>query len=383
MSREPLERWVDLRRRLHRIAERSGEERKTAGLIAEELARCHPDRLLTGIAGTGVAAVFEGKRPGPRVLLRCELDALPIPERGDLPYTSKNPEVSHRCGHDGHMAMVTALAPELAESRPESGAVILLYQPAEETGNGSRLVMESEPFVELAPDRVFAVHNLPGYPLGEVVIRAGVFAAESCGMIADFTGEPSHAAEPHLGRSPTMAILQCATSLTTFAQRHVGLGQAAKVTVTHIQLGEPCFGITPGEGRVTATLRSHSSEVMSHLRERCVSLVKGLAATYEVEAAVGWTEEFPLTVNDPEEVARIIEAAEAQKLPVRRLDAPLPWSEDFGHLTGRFRGALIGLGAGETCPALHRPDYDFPEALLPIGRNLLRAVVRSIVDPSG
>ncbi len=360
-----------LRHELHQIPEASGSERKTAARIRLELDRLNPDEIVDEVGGHGILAIFAGPEPGPTVLFRCELDGLPIDEPTDaLPYASSHPGYSHRCGHDGHMTMVTALAYEFAKARPKTGRIVLLYQPAEETGEGAARVLDSPAFQKVNPDYVFALHNLPGYGLGSVVVRKGVFAATSCGLRVTFTGMTSHAAEPHLGCSPVMAISQCAMSLASFPQRHVGLDDSAKVTVTHLRVGESNFGITPGDGELTATLRAMTSETMKRLKDRCRRLVEGLASTYDLEAKVSWEEEFPITENSGEAVDHIVDCAQSMDLRVEVPVTPMAWSEDFGHFTGRYNGALFGLGAGVDVPALHNPGYDFPDALLPVGAEL-------------
>lgn len=182
-----------LRHELHRHPELSGQESATAQRIADELTGLGADRIWRNLGGHGVAAEFKGAAPGPTVLLRCELDGLPIRELSELPYRSSMTGKGHLCGHDGHMVSMLGVGMWLA-ARPASGRVILLFQPAEETGAGAKAVVEDVRWPEIRPDYAFAYHNVPGRPLGEIGLRPGPGNCASRGMQILFEGKSSHAA---------------------------------------------------------------------------------------------------------------------------------------------------------------------------------------------
>lgn len=370
---------VDVRRDLHRIAERPGEEARTARLVIDHLGATEPDALVTELGGNGVAAVFEGRRPGPTVLLRCDMDALPMPEGIDVEHASPDPFAAHKCGHDGHMTIQLGVARALAERRPERGRVIVLFQPAEETGEGAARVLADPRFADLRPDRAIALHNLPGRPLGQVVVREGAFASASQGMIVKLVGVSSHAAEPQNGRSPVAAAANIAQAIQAAPQRAVALDVCVQATIVGIEVGGPAFGTSPGDGRVLATLRAHTTPGMDRLTEYCERLAIGLAHGYDLECDISWTDRFPATDNTPA-VARVVaDAARARGLDVVDPGVPFSWSEDFGHFTSRFPGALFGLGSGEGTAPLHHPDYDFPDELLPTGTALFLACLPGLL----
>ncbi|MFT7489239.1 MAG: amidohydrolase [Candidatus Promineifilaceae bacterium] len=370
---------LEIRHELHRRAELSGAEIRTAELLAASLAACRPDTLMTALGGHGLAATFGDKNSGPTVLLRCDTDALPLPERAGLTYASEADGVSHKCGHDGHMTMMLGVAQELAQARPERGRVVLLFQPAEETGAGASAVLKDPAYAELQPDISLGLHNLPGFPLGQVVLRDGVFAAASRGLTISLAGVSSHAAEPEAGRSPAPAAAALVQALSALPQFETGLSESAKVTVVGIVVGGPAFGTSPGTGEVMATLRAYSDEAMERLSRRCVDLAAGIASAHGLEHSLTWSEDFPATVNDPQVVAAVETAALNGGLEVERSANPFAWSEDFGHFTAAGPGALIGLGSGLKQPPLHHPDYDFPDALLPIGVAFWRAVLQNLL----
>lgn len=367
-----------LRQKLHAAPELSDQEEQTALTIRELLEAQRPDELLTGLGGHGIVATFRGAEPGPHTMIRCELDGLPIPEQLDIPHASRNAGVAHKCGHDGHMTILAGLAAWLGAQRPARGSVHLLFQPSEETGQGAARLLAAPRFSALPIDRVFALHNLPGFASGSIVWRAGTFAAASRGLWIELHGTTAHAAEPERGRSPALAMAELIQLLSAIPRQHAPLHEAAKVTVIHARLGEIAFGTTPGEAQVLATLRAHSDEQMAALSEVAESDARRVAATYELQADVRWTEEFPATVNDSASGAIVLSAARQNDLAVVSVPQPFFWSEDVGHLTKKFSGALFGLGAGEAHPPLHHPDYDFPDELLPLGVGMFRTIIQQV-----
>ncbi len=374
----------ELRRRLHGAPELAGSEAATAELMAAFLEAQGPDALLDGLGGNGLAARFDGAAPGPTVLLRAELDALPIHEASSLPHRSQRPGVAHLCGHDGHMAILAGVAVRLGTARPARGRVWLLLQPSEETGEGARRVTADPRFAGIDPEWAFAIHNLPGHPLGTVLLRDGAFACGSVGLVARLHGTTAHAAHPELARSPAAAVARLIPHLSGLADPaalpHPGF---ALSTVIHAQVGDMAFGTTPGEAVVCATLRADDEEVLGRLREAAVAAVSEEAARDDLGWETSWVEPFPVTVNDPEAVAAVRLAASGLGLRCEELPRPLRWSEDFGELARGRRGALIGLGAGEAHAPLHAPTYDFPDALLETGVDLFRGVLDHVLGGGG
>lgn len=371
-----------IRRLLHQNAELSGNENYTAEIIQNALKQTNPDRLVKNIGGNGIAAIYSSEQIGLTVVFRCEMDALPISETIELDHKSKKIGISHKCGHDGHIAIMLGFAQCLAEKPPESGKVVLLFQPAEETGKGARLVLDNDEFQKIVPnpDFVFALHNIPGHPLGQVIVRENTFASASVGLSIDLIGSTSHAAEPHKGRSPALAIAQIIEGLSSASQFHTALHEASKITVIHARLGEVAFGTSPGFGQVMATLRSHSVEVLERLKLVCERLVENIAKAYELDYKILWQEEFPATVNNAKAVRLITDSAKKLNLPIHLLPDPFPWSEDFGHFTDVYTGAMFGLGAGEDHAALHHPTYDFPDELIGTGIAMFEEIMRQIPD---
>ncbi|MEJ2110564.1 MAG: amidohydrolase [Acidobacteriota bacterium] len=370
----------NLRHELHAAAEKSGAEKNTAEIIGQYLEGFKPHQVITGLGGYGIAAVFGGNAPGPRLLIRCELDALPIPETIQLDYGATAGGVAHKCGHDGHMAIVLGLAPVLSARPPGKGSVVLLFQPAEEIGKGARRVIEDMRFGEITPDYCFALHNLPGFARHRIIVREGSFAAASRGLTVKLHGATSHAAEPEKGNSPTMAVAQLIHCFSSMPQFYTGLHEAAKVTVIHSRIGEIAFGTSPGEAEVMATLRAYEQDVMERLSGKCLDLVKGIARANDLTCEIGWDEEFPATVNNADCAGLIKKCASQLNLDIYEPEKPFPWSEDFGNFTTLCPGALFGLGAGEEHPGLHHPTYDFPDEILDTGVKMFEGIVHELTD---
>ena len=375
----------ELRHELHRHPELSGQETETARRILGFFHPLKPDLTLTGLGGTGLAFGFGAAESseGPTVMLRCELDALPIQEWNELPYRSTVDGVAHKCGHDGHMAILAAVALELAQRRPARGRVVLLFQPAEENGAGAEAVLADPQFEQIRPDFIFALHNLPGFPIGQILVKDGPFNCASRGMTVHFRGKTSHAAQPENGVSPALALSESIRQLGALPTTKSD--QIAFVTVVGAKLGNKAFGTSPGDAEIYATLRTESDDAMDLLVREAEDLVRGLAKADGLEVDITYEDVFGATANDPKACDFVRRAAAGHQL--REMNATFPWSEDFGRFTAqvpsdkvpgvqipgdqvlgaRIPGALFGLGAGEDMPALHHPDYDFPDELIDSG----------------
>ena len=373
-----LERAVALRRALHAAPELSGEEQHTAATVVSLVSATNPSQVLTGLGGHGVAAVYDSGQPGPTVLLRCELDGLPIEDTATAPWRSTIAGKGHQCGHDGHMATLALLAMTFGEQRPARGRVVLMFQPAEENGAGARAVVADPAFAAIAPDISFAWHNMPGLPLGEAWLAPGVVNCASRGMKIGFAGKTSHASEPENGISPMPAIASLMTALAALGPRAQG-GPLAMATVTHAAMGAAAFGVSPGAGEVWATLRTLTDTGMDDLVARATLLAQAAAADNGLRVAISFHEVFAHVENAPAAVAELARAMDAEGVKHSPGRLPFRASEDFGIFGHAAPSAMVFIGAGERHPSLHNPDYDFPDALLPIAARVLGRAARQLV----
>lgn len=363
-----LERAVALRHALHRAPELSGQESETAARVAGEM-RALGAEVVTDLGGTGVAAVFGSGDRG--LLIRCELDALPIEETGTPDYRSERAGVAHLCGHDGHMAVLQAVGEALSH-RPLPCRVILLFQPAEETGAGAEAVLADPKFDALNADMAISLHNLPGLPLGAVALREGPVNCASRGLRIRLTGRTAHASEPEKGLSPGAALAELIPALGGLTRDLPTEDPKFRLaTVTHARLGVPSFGVAPGEADLQVTLRTLLDDGMAKLEAEGRDLVAGAAGHLTAEVTVH--EAFGHCVNNSKAVALLDRACAG--LPREEGVLPMRASEDFGLFGSRMPAAMLFLGAGEDSPALHNPDYDFPDDLIGIGAGIfLRAI---------
>lgn len=368
---------TSFRRHLHSLPELSGCEANTAEIIKQTMQKLNPDQVFENLGGHGLAFVFDSGVVGKRILFRCELDALPIQELNDFAHRSKHDGVSHKCGHDGHMAIIYALAERINQNRPKTGAVIFLFQPAEETGEGARAVVAESLYQELAPDYCFALHNLPSHPMGQVLIRSGTFNCASRGMTIRLTGKTAHAAYPETGISPAPAMADLVKALPDLPKQ-ITADELLMATVVHAQVGEQAFGTAPADACVMVTLRSESNQGMEQLVTLAESYAQQMATEYSLQCEITYADVFDASVNDRECAERVADAAQQVGNDVKWLDEPFRWSEDFGAISATAKGAMFALGAGETNPQIHNPDYDFPDELIEQGANIFYRIYQNI-----
>jgi amidohydrolase len=361
---------LKIRKKLHELAELSGEESQTADFMEALLRQLEPDELVTGIGGAGICATFLPASPDiqKHYVVRAELDALSIDEYIEIPHRSATPGVAHKCGHDGHMAIVWQVAQYFSQHRIPQTAVSVLFQPAEETGHGAKQMLEDEKF-GLPKHAIFlALHNIPGAPLGEVSCKPDVFSCASTGIIIQLTGKTSHAAEPEKGINPAGAaaqILEYALSMSDADKNNFQL-----ITPIHVELGSRAFGTSAGTATLMFTLRTFSNDELTELKEAMQDYVTKLAKEEELEVEITYTETFDATTNDHELVSFLKQLSRDERWNYRELAIPYLWSEDFGYFTSAHRGIMFGLGSGEHHPPLHSRKYDFPDELLDIGAHI-------------
>jgi amidohydrolase len=367
----------EFRRTLHQNPELSGQEVATAAKIHQELALLTPDILLQNLGGHGLLAIFGNNPDQKTIFFRAELDALPIAEVNDFAHKSVHPQVSHKCGHDGHATILLGLAQKVASERDNIHVNVgLLFQPAEEIGKGAIAMLNDPNFEEFKPDYIFALHNLPGYPLHQIVVKDGIFTPEVKSYIFRLQGKTAHAAEPENGISPALAIaeiLQGAQQISSNSPEDLAL-----ITPIHIVMGKPAYGVAAGNAEIHFTLRSYAPARMRRLENDLKELVRTSVLKRGLQLHFNSLEEFKANVNDRQAVDFVRNSARALQLDILEIEQPMKWGEDFGAFTQQFPGAIFGLGAGLDCPALHNPDYDFPDKLIETGVNTFFGIVQQL-----
>jgi amidohydrolase len=367
------------RRHLHQHPELGQQCQQTAAFVVERLREFGITEIHEGIAISGVVAIIEGQADGPTIGLRADMDALPISETTGADWASKTPGKMHACGHDGHTTMLLGAARYLAETRNFKGRIALIFQPAEETGFGAQAVIDDRRWPEIRPDFAFAYHNVPSRPLGEIGLRDGPANCASRGMQILLNGKSSHAAVPEDGVSPGAAMAHLMQLLPALGSGTISDTDFGLSTLTHVRLGAPTFGIAPGEGELRVTLRSMTDKRMESLISETQTIVENIDE--RLKFSINWHDVFSTVVNDVEATDIARQAARARGLNIYEMDHPMRWSEDFGRfgLDG-VQATMMFLGAGETQPQLHNPDYDFPDALLPLGADFFLTIIDQILS---
>ena len=371
---------ANFRKKLHAHSEVSNKEFETAKAVLAFVSHFKPDQTIEKVGGNGLIIIYKGNLPGPSILIRCDMDALPIQEINTFSYKSKNKEVSHKCGHDGHMTIVAGLAEMLSKNTLKKGKVILLFQPAEETGEGALKVIADKKFSDLKPDYVFALHNLPGYKTNQIVLKEDVFNASVSSMIIKLRGKTAHAAEPENGLNPSVAIAEI---IQEFNKRIVDnpLSSHLKIiTPIFSKIGSKAYGTSAGEGEIHFTIRTWTKAEMDKLKQQLIEFVNKTAEHHHLQNSIEWVQDFQSNVNHPQAIDFVKQAAQLNEFDILEKQVPFKWGEDFGVFTQQYKGAMFGLGAGETTPSLHNPDYDFPDEISETGIKMFYSIINLILD---
>lgn len=329
---------------LHNCPEQSGQEVQTRTMLIDFLS-AHTTLELHPCGAGFYAARREENVFKPSVALRADYDALALP----------GGKAAHLCGHDGHAAALCGTALSIQGETLNRNA-FFLFQPAEETGAGALECLEL--FQREQVDQIYGAHNLPGFPLGQVVTRPGTFACASQGVTLSFLGRPTHAAYPEYGLSPAQGVGQLLCSLPKLADP-AQYGGMTLCTVIGVRMGERSFGTAAAQAEVWLTLRAEQDQDLNLLYTKILRLAEAVAAEYGLAFDHQVQDVFPATINHPDHAQRVLTICGG-----RTLETPMRWSEDFGHYLRRCSGAFFGIGAGENCPPLHTEDYQYPAALL-------------------
>ncbi len=367
------EEFVGLRRDIHRHPELGYKEFRTSDLVAESLARWGYT-VERGLGGTGVVGQLR-RGTGTRSLgLRADMDALPIQEATGLAHASCHAGVMHACGHDGHTAMLLAAARHLAEKGEFSGTLNLIFQPAEEGLGGAKKMMEDGLFTKYPCDAIFAMHNMPGYPAGHLVLRDGAAMASSDNVTITVEGTGGHGAVPQLAADPVVAGAAIVMGLQSIVARNIDPLQMAVITVGAFNAGV-ANNVIPQTATLKLSVRALDREVRETLERRITELVHAQAQSYGVRAHIDYRRGYPVLVNTPAETdfARQVAGELVGADRVTPQGNALTGSEDFAFMLEQVPGSYLligngdGKGGGHGACMVHNPGYDFNDASLPVG----------------
>jgi amidohydrolase len=353
--------YSDIRHDLHNHPGVSGEEHYAHDLIAHQLPLYHPDKVFHHVGGYGIIAVWGTNPSHPTIAIRGDIDALPI---------------GHRCGHDGHTTILLQLAEYIAQrGYPDGRNVLLIFQPEEETGLGAQKIIDAQILQQYNIRAIYGLHNLPGFPLGTVILNRHTFAAASTGIIYRLTGRATHASTPEKGINPGLAIAEIIQQFNRFNSDPNALGddfrQATLICIRH---GEEAFGTSAGNADIMFTLRAFTNDTMEHFIADANSTVAQIASRHHLQLQQALIEPFRATENDSLHVEHIEEVCGCRSQYVL---TPFRWSEDFANYLQLYKGAMFGIGAGTDHHELHHPDYDFPDELIPLAAQVFFNLVNA------
>ena len=363
------------RQHLHRIPELGLDCPKTAAFVAERLREFGVDEVHEGIARTGIVAIIEGQGEGPTIGLRADMDALPMTEATGLPYASGHAGRMHACGHDGHTTMLLGAARYLAETRNFAGRVALIFQPAEEAGGGAQVMVDEGVMDRFGIAQVYALHNAPGVEAGSFYTTPGPIMAAVDTFHVHVKGKGGHGAMPHETRDPVIAACGIAQAIQTIVSRnHYALDDLV-VSVTQIHTGT-VDNVIPDTAYINGTVRTFAPHVQAMVMERMEAIVKGQALSFGVEAELVYDVGYPATINTPEntafaaDVAREVSGADRVEAEAGREMG----AEDFSYMLQVRPGSYLFLGQGDSA-GLHHPEYDFNDAVAPVGASFFARLV--------
>ena len=364
-----------LRHRLHQIAEPSNEEVRTSAFIRHQLEQFQPTTIVTFPKGHHLLAEYDFGGGGKTVLLRADMDAVRVNETLELPYKSENEGVSHKCGHDGHSTIMLRVAEMLHQQPLTKGKVLLLFQGAEETGEGAKQILESGILDAYSIDCAYALHNIPAEPASTIICKPGSFTCSviSCDIV--LTGKTAHAAEPWNAVSPFPAAQRLTDFVLSLNQTDVQREYFCVATLIEFRVGSQAYGVAAGDGVLRFTIRTCEDAHLQQIISEIESKAKTEAEAENLQCEIRWLEYFAASNNAENEVNAIKKSAENLNLTYQEKPIPFFWGEDFGLFTQHYPGALFGLGSGTAQPPLHHPDFDFPDEIVETGAKMFYALV--------
>ncbi len=385
LSPSLVEKFIELRRDIHRHPEMAFEEHRTAALVADRL-RSWGYAVTTGVGGTGVVGQLVRGDGTSRIGLRADMDALPIVENNGLAWRSCHHGVMHACGHDGHTAMLLAAAQHLAEHGEFSGTLNLIFQPAEEGAGGALKMMEDGLFERFPCDAIFAMHNMPGYPQGQLVFRSGPTMASSDYVTVTLHGRGGHGGMPHRADDPLVAAASIVMALQTIVSRNTDPMQPVVITVGALNAGH-ANNVIPDTAKLEIGVRALDPQVRQATEQRLKALVHAQAESFNVRAEVDWRRGYAVLVNSPRETQQAIDVAKRHfgEDRVNPQGAMLTGSEDFAFMLERVPGSYLFIGNGAdgepgAC-MVHNPAYDFNDLNIAPGAAYWVALVQDLLSP--
>ncbi len=368
-----MEHLVALRRDLHAHPELGFQEQRTSDIVANFLQQLGIE-VHRGIGKTGVVGILKKGSSERMIGLRADMDALPMQDQSGTYWQSRAEQVSHACGHDGHTVMLLGAAEKLARDVSFDGSVCFIFQPAEEGLAGAKAMIDDGLFSRFPCEAVYAIHNWPELPLGQVQTRPGAIMAAADRFDIRVLGGGGHAAQPHLTRDTLLATSELVVQLNTLVSRALDPCETALLTVTRMQ-GGFSHNMIPAEANITGTVRSFSPAAQATIEARLRQMAEHITAAHGLHAEVSYLRYYPATLNSAAEAQFCLQALTQAGITAEAAPQPALTSEDFAFMLQARPGAYLWLGSAP-CKPLHHAAYDFNDALIPHGVNVFVTLIR-------
>lgn len=368
-----MEHLVALRRDLHAHPELGFQEQRTSDIVANFLKQLGIE-VHRGIGKTGVVGILKKGSSERMIGLRADMDALPMQDQSGTEWQSRAEQVSHACGHDGHTVMLLGAAEKLARDVSFDGSVCFIFQPAEEGLAGAKAMIDDGLFSRFPCEAVYAIHNWPELPLGQVQTRPGAIMAAADRFDIRVLGGGGHAAQPHLTRDTLLATSELVVQLNTLVSRALDPCETALLTVTRMQ-GGFSHNMIPAEANITGTVRTFSPAAQATIEARLRQMAEHITAAHGLHAEVSYLRYYPATLNSAAEAQFCLQALTQAGIKAEAAPQPALTSEDFAFMLQARPGAYLWLGSAP-CKPLHHAAYDFNDALIPHGVNVFVTLIR-------
>ena len=374
------ENLAEIRRDFHRFPELGFQEKRTKEKIASYLKELGLD-VHHGVGIVGVLRAGEGNKV---IGLRADMDALPIHETNTHDYISKNTGVMHACGHDGHMAMLLGAAHKLSTNANFSGTIVFIFQPNEELGLGAKAMINEGLLENFLIQEIYGIHNLPGVQTGTLLTRPGLICSSESLFEIKIKGMGGHSSMPQLGRDTITIGAEVVQTLQTIISRKLASGSGAVVSVTEF-ISDGQRNVLPGETILKGDVRTRLPDDRKKIELYLNQIASGVASAHDIDIDVFFETEFVETINHPIPTEAVLKTAKRIGLKTNECE-PMSFSEDFSHFSNSVPGCFFLLGNGTdgaNNKPLHSNDYDFNDALLPIGSDFWASLAKNRLSAEG
>jgi amidohydrolase len=374
MNSELLQEIISLRKKLHQIPEIAGKEFKTCALIRETLSKIEGVEILPPFLETDTVALLKGgKGEGPHILLRADIDALPVNEESGCEFPSQHPGMMHACGHDMHTAMLIGVVKELAARRDEfAGTIRFVFQPGEENKAMAKELVEAGAMGDPLPQVCAALHVMPGKPVGHISVKEGAMMASSNHFKVVVHGRGGHGSLPSASRNPLIAAASMVMELQNVVPSRVDPRRSGVLSICRFQSGE-IDNIIPETAEFSGTLRSLDNETARILEDSVHEICHAAAVIHRVRCDVFTDQCYLATCNAPEPTERLCKVVKELGIPLHILEDSAMSSEDFSFYLAKVPGVFFRLGAGEDMVSLHNPRFFPPEEVMENGIKVMTA----------